>query len=54
MTYHMFPTGSVDENGRGNEANVISGGMYKRSGPDDGLAIWASVDDIDKVVEMVD
>ena len=54
QTYHMLQTGEVDENGRGNEANVIGGGIYKRSGPDDGLTIWANVEDIDKVVDMAE
>ena len=54
MTYHMIQTGSVDENGRGNEPNVIGGGIYKRSGPEDNLAIYVTVDSIEETIKQVE
>ena len=54
MTYHMIQTGSVDEDGRGNEHNSIGGGFYKRSAPEDKGVIYATVDSIDETVKMVE
>ena len=54
MTYHMFSTGSVDDNGRGNEPNVIGGGFYKRSGPEDKGVVYATVDSIDETIKAVE
>ena len=54
MTYHMIQTGTVDENGQGNEANVIGGGFYKRSGDSDKGVVYATVDSIDETVKIAE
>lgn len=54
MTYHMITTGSTDDKGRGNEPNVIGGGFYKRSGPEDKGVIYITVDSIDDTIRTVE